>query len=105
LGASQKAFLDALGARRVLVVADGSETLTNALVDLDGKFFCVHAAARQSTTMLVRPDLLRVRRWSDIADLNQLIDDLQSDLERNGPAACQAQSSVQFGMHLTGVLV
>jgi len=44
-------------------------------------------------TMLVRPDYYVYGAVSDIADLNQLIDDLQSDLERNGLRPVQAHQA------------
>jgi hypothetical protein len=83
LGGSQKAFLDALGAQRVLVVADGGGTPPNSLVDLDRKFL-PFMEQHDVDTMLVRPDYYLYGAVSDICEVNQLIDNLRSDLERNG---------------------
>jgi 2-polyprenyl-6-methoxyphenol hydroxylase-like FAD-dependent oxidoreductase len=83
LGATQKTFLDALGAQRVLIVADGSDVPPSALIDLDRKFL-PFMERHHIDTMLVRPDYYLYGAVADICDVNRLIDNLQSDLERNG---------------------
>jgi FAD binding domain len=92
LGGSQKAFLDALGARRVLVVPDGSETSPSALVDLDDKFL-PFMERHAIDTMLVRPDYYLYGAVSDVSDVKQLVDDLQFDLERSGVELARASGS------------
>ena len=83
LGEQQQAFLDALGARRVVVAAVGAEASLDAWIDLDSKFI-PYMAQHGIEAMLVRPDFYLYGAVSKASDINQLIDDLAGDLKRHG---------------------
>jgi len=82
LGARQRGFLAALGARCVCVTADGAG---DTLADIDGKylpFMQQHGIG----TMVVRPDFYLYGAASQADEVNALIDALAADLARHGVA-------------------
>ncbi|WP_394791146.1 bifunctional 3-(3-hydroxy-phenyl)propionate/3-hydroxycinnamic acid hydroxylase [Rhodoferax sp.] len=83
LGPQQKIFLDALGAKRVIITAEGTAIDAAAVVDLDHKFipFMVENGI---DTMLVRPDFYLYGAVSESTEVNQLVDDLARDLRLHG---------------------
>lgn len=83
LGDRQHAFLDALGARRVVIAAKGSDAGSAAVVDLDDKFL-PYMAQHGIETMLVRPDFYLYGAVPTAGEVNALVDDLESDLQRHG---------------------
>ena len=83
LGNAQQAFLQAIGAKRVLVVAEGGQVSPGAVIDLDQKFI-PYMAQHGTAAMLVRPDFYLYGAAADAQDVNALVDDLQADLSRNG---------------------
>ena len=83
LGSDQRAFLDAIGAKRVVIAAEGENYRPGALIDIDEKFV-PYMEQHGIAAMLVRPDFYLYGAAADAQDVNALIDDLQSDLERNG---------------------
>jgi len=83
LGAPQRAFLDAMAVKRVVVVPTGAPAGPDVLVDLDSKFI-PYMTQQGIDTMLVRPDFYLYGAVSEGGDVNQLVDDLKSDLERHG---------------------
>ncbi|GAC1389918.1 MAG: bifunctional 3-(3-hydroxy-phenyl)propionate/3-hydroxycinnamic acid hydroxylase [Variovorax sp.] len=94
LGARQRAFLEALGARHVLVAAEGSAAGPDALVDLDRKFI-PYMEQHGIDTMLVRPDFYLYGAVSKASDVNALVDDLEADLGRHGVRVRSAVSGLQ----------
>ena len=83
LGDKQRAFLDALGAKRVLVAVAGAQAGPSAWIDLDSKFI-PYMEQHNIEAMLVRPDFYLYGAVSKASDVNQLVDDLETDLERHG---------------------
>ncbi len=83
LGEPQCAFLDALGARRVVVSAAATPADPDAWVDLDGKYI-PFMERHGIEAMLVRPDFYLYGAASTASDINRLVDDLAGDLERHG---------------------
>lgn len=83
LGEKQRAFLDALGAKRVLVAAAGAEAGPSAWIDLDSKFI-PYMEQHNIEAMLVRPDFYLYGAVSKASDINQLVEDLARDLKRHG---------------------
>lgn len=83
LGAPQRLFLDALGAKRVVISTVGSATEPNEWADLDGKFI-PYMDAHRIDAMLVRPDFYLYGAASQPDDLDRLVDDLGADLQRHG---------------------
>ena len=95
LGARQRAFLDEIGAKRVVVVASGAAAGRTALLDLDGKFI-PYMAQHGIHTMLVRPDFYVYGVAAQASEVNQLVDDLAADLYRHGvslPARRELQAA------------
>lgn len=76
LGTAQRDFLDALGAK-VVVLAD------DAVADLDGKYL-PFMDQHGIETMLVRPDFYLYGAVSKAHPINPLVDDLAVDLQRHG---------------------
>lgn len=90
LDASQCAFLDAIGAKRVIVA---EHARADAWFDVDRKFI-PYMRQHDIHTMLVRPDYYlygAVRTPGEVADL---VDELAEDLSRHGIAAAQAPAVV-----------
>lgn len=85
LGERQKAFLDSLGAKRVVIAEEGCDVVAGAaaLVDVDRKFI-PYMAQHGIETMLVRPDFYLYGAVSNAAEVNALVDDLAADLVRHG---------------------
>jgi 2-polyprenyl-6-methoxyphenol hydroxylase-like FAD-dependent oxidoreductase len=83
LGSTQRAFLDALGAKTVLVANADSEGAGDAWMDLDKKFL-PFMAQHDIDTMLIRPDYYLYGAATKANGVNQLVDDLKADLERHG---------------------
>jgi 2-polyprenyl-6-methoxyphenol hydroxylase-like FAD-dependent oxidoreductase len=83
LGDPQRAFLDAMSARRVVIAAPGAEAGSGVWVDLDSKF-TPYMEQHHIEAMLVRPDFYLYGAVSKASDINQLIDDLAGDLKRHG---------------------
>lgn len=83
LGAPQRAFLDALGAKHVVIVSRQGPVPAGALVDLDDKFL-PYMAQHGIDTMLVRPDFYLYGAVARADAVNGLIDDLATDLRRHG---------------------
>ena len=83
LDPARKAFLDALGAKRVVLSAKDAEASPGAFADLDDKFI-PFMAQHGIHTMLVRPDFHLYGAVSRAADVNRLVDDLARELEANG---------------------
>ena len=83
IGDAQRAFLDALGAKRVVVNAAGGAKDAGALLDLDDKFI-PYMQQHGIDTMLLRPDFYLYGAVAEPAEINRLIDDLALDLERHG---------------------
>ena len=83
IGDAQRAFLDALGAKRVVVNAAGGAKAAGALLDLDDKFI-PYMQQHGIDTMLLRPDFYLYGAVAEPAEINRLIDDLALDLERHG---------------------
>ena len=83
IGDAQRALLDALGAKRVVVNAAGDANAAGALLDLDDKFI-PYMQQHGIDTMLVRPDFYLYGAVAEPAEINRLIDDLALDLERHG---------------------
>jgi len=81
LGEHQRAFLDALGGKRVVVVVEG--TAAGALLDVDRKFI-PYMTQHGIDTMLVRPDFYLYGAVAKPGEVNQLVDDLAADLARHG---------------------
>ena len=81
LGAAQSRFLDALGARRVVITADGAAP--GSWADLDHKFL-PYMAQHGITAMLVRPDFYLYGAVAQADDTNALVDDLAADLRHHG---------------------
>ena len=95
LGARQRAILDEIGAKRVVVVAPGAAADRTALLDLDGKFV-PYMEQHGIHTMLVRPDFYLYGAAMHASDVNQLVDDLAADLYRHGvslPAGRELQAA------------
>lgn len=90
LGTAQREVLDALGARCVLVAAEGAAG--DALVDLDGKFL-PYMQERGIDTMLMRPDFYLYGSVGQVSEVNALIDDLAHDLQRHGVALESAHAA------------
>lgn len=85
LGAAQQGFLDALGAKTVLI-ADASTHeagSADAVIDLDGKFL-PFMQQHGIDTMLVRPDFYLYGAAATADDVAALVDDLAADLHRHG---------------------
>ena len=82
LGARQLAFLDDIGAKRVVIAAAGTDLDTPALLDLDDKFI-PYMDGLGIHTMLVRPDFYLYGAAARVDDINQLVDDLAADLDRH----------------------
>lgn len=76
-------MLDDLGAKRVEIVAKGTQGGPAALVDLDDKFI-PFMEKHGIDTMLVRPDFYLCGAVGRARKVNGLVDDLASDLERHG---------------------
>lgn len=96
LGHAQRAVLDDLGAKRVVIVAKGTHGGPAALVDLDDKFI-PFMETHGIDTMLVRPDFHVYGAVGRACDVNRLVDDLASDLEHHGvrvTAALERESLV-----------
>nr|WP_181726092.1 bifunctional 3-(3-hydroxy-phenyl)propionate/3-hydroxycinnamic acid hydroxylase [Polaromonas sp.]QJS06419.1 3-(3-hydroxy-phenyl)propanoic acid hydroxylase, monooxygenase [Polaromonas sp.] len=83
LGEKQRAFLDALDAKRVVIAAAGAEAGPGAWEDLDSKFI-PYMEQHGIEAMLVRPDFYLYGAVSTASDINQLVDDLAGDLKRHG---------------------
>ncbi|WP_029528491.1 bifunctional 3-(3-hydroxy-phenyl)propionate/3-hydroxycinnamic acid hydroxylase MhpA [Polaromonas glacialis] len=83
LGKKQRAFLDALDAKRVVISAAGAEAGPGAWEDLDSKFI-PYMEQHGIEAMLVRPDFYLYGAASTASDINQLVDDLAGDLKRHG---------------------
>lgn len=83
LGAAQHAFLDALDARRVVVTTADEANGAGTLADLDAKFI-PYMDRHGIDSMLVRPDFHLYGAAARADEVNQLVDDLASDLERHG---------------------
>lgn len=83
LGETQRAFLHALGARRVVVEAASNANTADALIDLDAKFI-PYMQQHGIDAMLVRPDFYLYGAVKEPGEINRLIDDLAHDLERHG---------------------
>lgn len=83
LGAAQRAFLDALGARRVVIAAREEPVPAGALVDLDDKFL-PYMTQHGIHTMLVRPDFYLYGAVARADEVNRLVDDLAADLQCHG---------------------
>ncbi|MFT3720684.1 bifunctional 3-(3-hydroxy-phenyl)propionate/3-hydroxycinnamic acid hydroxylase [Pseudorhodoferax sp.] len=83
LGAPQRAVLDALGARRVVVTPAGAPAGDGTVQDLDGKFL-PFMQQLGIDTMLVRPDFYLYGAVAHGAQAGQLVDDLAVDLRRHG---------------------
>jgi hypothetical protein len=84
LGERQRAFLDALGGKRVVVVEEGEAAETaGALVDLDRRF-TAYMRQHGIDTMLVRPDFYLYGAVAEAGEVNRLVDDLAADLARHG---------------------
>ena len=81
LGAAQNQFLDALGAQRVVITADGAAP--GSWADLDHKFL-PYMAQHGITAMLVRPDFYLYGAVAQADHTNALVDDLAADLQRHG---------------------
>ena len=80
LGAPQRSFLDALGAKRVVIAAQDT---AGAWTDLDRKYI-PFMAQHDIQAMLVRPDFYLYGAASTPSGVGPLIDDLAADLERHG---------------------
>ncbi|MEJ7685715.1 MAG: bifunctional 3-(3-hydroxy-phenyl)propionate/3-hydroxycinnamic acid hydroxylase [Variovorax sp.] len=89
LGVSQRRFLDALGAKRVVVAAAGTGAAADALIDLDDKFI-PYMVQHGIDTMLVRPDFYLYGAAAQPGEVDRLVDDLAADLKRHGFAASPA---------------
>ncbi len=86
LGARQQAALDAIGARRAVIVADGATAGDPAaLVDLDRKFI-PFMDLHGIDTMLIRPDFYLYGAVPQAGQVNALVDDLEKDLRHHGVA-------------------
>ena len=83
IGVAQRAFLDALGAKQVVIEAAGAANSAGAVLDLDAKFI-PYMQAHGIDTMLVRPDFYLYGAVADATDVGHLVDDLAHDLERHG---------------------
>ena len=83
LGEEQRAFLDALGAKRVQVASGGSVATADVLIDLDDKFI-PYMTQHGVDTMLVRPDFYLYGAVRQATEVNALVDDLAKDLLHQG---------------------
>jgi len=83
LGEKQRAFLDALGAKRVVMAAAGAKAAPGTWEDLDDKFI-PYMAQHGIEAMLVRPDFYLYGAVSKASGINALVDDLAVDLKRHG---------------------
>ncbi|MGS0756737.1 bifunctional 3-(3-hydroxy-phenyl)propionate/3-hydroxycinnamic acid hydroxylase MhpA [Roseateles sp. GG27B] len=97
LGATQREFLEALGAKRVVIYKAGAdvEMHVDAWHDLDGKIL-PYMDQHDIDTMLVRPDFYLYGAASQASDVNSMVDDLAVDLRRCGvklSAADERQTS------------
>jgi FAD binding domain len=93
LGTRQRAFLDSLGARHVVIAAEGTDLGPAALVDLDCKFI-PYMARHGIDTMLIRPDFYLYGAVAQAGDVNQLVDDLARDLQRHGLRAETRENAI-----------
>ena len=91
LGARQRAFLDALGARRVVIAAPGAAAVEGAALDIDDKYI-PYMARHGITAMLVRPDFYLYGAVSDAGEVDGLVDDLEAALERYGVRLGEARA-------------
>ena len=91
LGERERAFLDALGVKRVVVTPNSEAAEPGSFVDLDDKFI-PYMARHGIETMLVRPDFYLYGAASEACEVNQLVDDLEADLERHGVGLGEAQA-------------
>ena len=87
LGARQRAFLDALGAKRVVVADEHASGAANAWLDVDRKFI-PFMQQHGIDTMLVRPDFYLYGAVPVAGEVNQLVDELAADLQRHGVSLC-----------------
>ena len=94
LGERQRAFLDALGARRAIVGAEASAAHPQLLVDVDAKFI-PYMERHGIDTMLVRPDFYLYGAVTVPGDVNRLVDDLEADLKRHGLRTSSAEPQAQ----------
>jgi 2-polyprenyl-6-methoxyphenol hydroxylase-like FAD-dependent oxidoreductase len=83
LGDAQKATLDAVGVRRVVVAADAASAGALALIDVDAKYL-PFMAQHGIDTMLVRPDFYLFGAVTRVDDVNALVDDLAAALRHHG---------------------
>jgi 2-polyprenyl-6-methoxyphenol hydroxylase-like FAD-dependent oxidoreductase len=89
LGMRQKAVLDAIGARRV-VIAAADEARGAELADLDGKFI-PYMEQHAIDTMLIRPDFYLYGAVAQASAVNALVDALADDLQRHGVTLADAR--------------
>jgi len=83
LGEKQRAFLTALGTKRVRIAPSGSVATADVLIDLDDKFI-PYMTQHGVDTMLVRPDFYLYGAAHQATEVNALVDDLAEDLLRHG---------------------
>jgi 2-polyprenyl-6-methoxyphenol hydroxylase-like FAD-dependent oxidoreductase len=80
LGSAQRAVLDAIGTRRMVIAATAT---AGAWTDMDQKFI-PYMEQHGIDTMLVRPDFYLYGAVAIATEVNQLVDDLATDLQRHG---------------------
>ena len=80
LAATQRAFLDAIGAKRVVFA---EQTTAGALLDVDNKYL-PFMAQHGVQALLVRPDFYLYGAAVDASDVNGLVDALAADLRPYG---------------------
>ncbi len=96
LGDRQRAFLDELGAKRIVIAGAGESAGARSLVDLDAKFL-PYMAQHGIETMLIRPDFYVYGAVSQAGQVNALVDDLEADLVRHGLHRTPAKTLVAAG--------
>ena len=83
LGPWQKAVLNGIGAKRVVIAAEDEAAGPHALVDLDRKFV-PYMERHGIAAMLIRPDFYLYGAVARAGDVNALIDAFTDDLQRHG---------------------
>ena len=93
LGEGERALLDDLGVKRVVVAGATAAPEAGTLVDLDDKFI-PFMQSHGIEAMLVRPDFYLSGAASGVHDVNGLVGDLAADLERHGVHLRHAEAAI-----------
>lgn len=94
LGASQRRFLDSIGAKRVVVSA---ENKAGAFTDVDGKYI-PYMQKHGIEAMLVRPDFYLYGAVASMDEVDELVDGLAADLLRHGVRRIPEQAATAIAI-------